>query len=473
MKITIHATPENTKTILDLAEEQGFSLPCNCHGANACGGRQYDFPCGQIPHSDVTVRIPDVQNFSGISLKQKTDKNIRPDSVLIDLGTTTIAIVFYNSASQTVFHSEVFPNPQRTYGADVISRILYDVKFHKDYTLKNLICAELENRYETVLSSDSKISIRTCLIGGNTTMIHLLMGYPLDGMKQSPFTPFQTEIMAFNHRGTSVYLLPWLSAFIGGDITAGLLSLHFDSRHDTCLLADLGTNGELALLHHDIVYTASTAAGPAFEGGGLSCGCPAIPGALSDLTWHRIMPKMQTIDNKLAIGICGSGAISILSELIRNDFLLPSGILSENFPETGLLISRTTAGKNISFTANDVRQMQLAVAAIGAGIDTLCHEADISPETVSHLYLAGGLGYSISVEKASLTGLFSGIPVSKITPVGNSCLNGLASLSARPSSISRRIEKLKKQCREQILADNPYFEKQFIHHMTYEFISTL
>ncbi len=473
MNITIHATPENTKTILDLAEEQGFSLPCNCHGANACGGRQYDFPCGQIPHSDITIQIPDVHNFSGISLNQKTDKNTLPDSVLIDLGTTTIAMVFYNSMSQTLFYSEVFPNPQRAYGADVISRIHYDVKFHEDYTLKTLICHELESHYQTVVSSNRMISIRTCLIGGNTTMIHLIMGYPLNGMKQSPFTPYAPESLTFYHHKTFVSIFPWLSAFIGGDITAGALSLNFDFRHDTCLLADLGTNGELVLLHHDILYTASTAAGPAFEGGGLSCGCPAIPGAVSDMTWHQIMPKLQTINNKLAIGICGSGAISILSELIRNRFLLPSGILSDKFPDKGLLISRTVSGENLFFTAKDVRQMQLAIAAIGAGIDTLCHEAGIYPDDIHHLFLAGGLGYNISLEKASLTGLFSEIPTSKISSVGNSCINGLACLASEPSRIPERAEHLKKQSHEIILADNPFFEKQFIRHMSYESISTL
>ena len=283
MKITIHAAPDNKKTVLDLAEEQGISLPCNCHGANACGGRQYNFPCGMVPTQDVAISLPAPKKIDAIALEQKKDKSNLPDCLLIDVGTTTVAMVFYNSAKRTVYESCAFPNPQRAYGADVISRIKYDVEFHDDYTLKTLICDEISKQFDSVCSSNPGLSIRLCLIGGNTTMIHLLMGFPLDGMAKSPFTPYHTDNLNLRYGDTDVCILPWLSAFIGGDITAGLLLLDFDRRQDACLLADLGTNGELVLLHQGKLYTASAAAGPAFEGGGLSCGCPAIAGAISDI----------------------------------------------------------------------------------------------------------------------------------------------------------------------------------------------
>lgn len=472
MTITIHATSENEKTIIDLAEEQGFSVPCNCHGANVCGGRQYDFPCGMIPHSDTTISLPDANEIMVTTLDAKTDKTILPDSLLIDIGTTTVAMVFYHSAARTVFHSVTFTNPQRAYGADVISRIKYDVEFHNDYTLKKLICDEISNQFHTFFCLHSDIKIKTCLIGGNTTMIHLLLGFPLDGMAKSPFTPYSCNELHLCYHNTDVYILPWLSAFIGGDITAGLLSLDFDKRTDTCLLADLGTNGELALLHDGMLFTAGTAAGPAFEGGGLSCGCPAIPGAISDMTWNPIIPKLQTIGNKLPVGICGSGAVSILSELITHGYLLPSGILADKFPDTGILIGKTAAAKDIRFTAEDVRQMQLAVAAIGAGIDALCRQAEISLADVDHFYLAGGLGHHMHIEKASLTGLFSNMDTDRITPVGNSCLSGLAAISSKLSTLTDRTSHVKDICREHILADDDYFQQQFIRHMTYESIST-
>lgn len=472
MKITIHAAPENTKTILDLAEEQGISVPCNCHGANVCGGRQYDFPCGLIPHSDITVSIPDKKRLTGIALAPASDKSIPPDTLLIDLGTTTVAMVFYHSTAKTVFHSITFENPQREYGADVISRIKYDVEFHNDYALKERIRSNISKVFGDFNSSQRNLSIQTCFIGGNTTMIHLLLGLPLNGMTGSPFTPHPYQDFSFSYNETDIYILPWLSAFIGGDITAGLLSLDFDQRTDTCLLADLGTNGELALLHNGTVLTASAAAGPAFEGGGLSCGCPAVTGAVSDFVWNPVMPRLKTIGNKLPTGICGSGAISILSELIKHGFLLSSGVLADTFPVNGLRISKTPSSGDILFTAADVRQMQLATAAIGAGIDTLCKQAHISVEQISRLYLAGGFGYHMDIEKAARTGLFSNIDTSQITSVGNSCLNGLAEISYRPDALSERVHHLQEQCLELVLADDEYFQKQFIQHMTYDSVST-
>lgn len=467
MKVTIHAAPDNKKTILDLAEEQGISLPCNCHGANVCGGRQYDFPCGMVPTQDVTISLPAPKKIDAIGLEQKTDKSILPDCLLTDIGTTTVAMVFYNSVKHTVYESCTFPNPQRAYGTDVISRIKYDVEFHDDYTLKSLICDEISKQFNSVCSSNPGLSIRLCLIGGNTTMIHLLMGFPLDGMSKSPFTPYDTDNLNLRYDGTDVYVLPWLSAFIGGDITAGLLLLDFDRRQDTCLLADLGTNGELVLLHHGKLYTASTAAGPAFEGSGLSCGCPAIAGAIADIEWHRIKPKLQTIGNKLPTGICGSGAVSILSELITHGYVLPSGSLADTFPQDGILLSKTADSKEIRFIPDDVRQMQLAVAAIGAGISTLCKRAGISTRDISRLYLAGGLGHHISVKKAVVTGLFSDIPASNVISAGNSCLRGLAAICPDLSSLSRRTSLLAEASREIVLAHDPYFGEQFIHHMTY------
>lgn len=475
MKITVHGTPENTKSILDLLEDQGIPLPCNCHGANSCGGKQYDFPCALVPYEDITVTVHPRESFGGLALSREQNKNHLPDTLLIDLGTTTVAMVYYSSLHKTVFYSEVFPNPQLPYGTDVISRIKYDTDPAHKHELTHMICEVLSQHYNSFLASHKNIPIETCLIGGNTTMIHLLLGLSLKGMAAAPFSPMgvSPDKLNFFQGSTEIRILPWLSAFIGGDIVSGMLYLNFGNRKDTCLLVDLGTNGELALVYEQKIYTAGTAAGPAFEGGGLSCGTPAVPGAISDVSLKRTLPQTRTIGNKLPTGICGSGAVSILSQLLTCQYMDSSGILTNKFPEDGLILSRTPSGQKIRFTKQDVRQMQLAVAAIGAGIDTLCHSAGISADDVDQLCLAGGLGYHINISRAAASGMFSNVETTRIHGVGNSCLLGLASIARRPDDLSRRIENLRKNSHEVILADNDYFQKQFIRHMTYEYNSAL
>lgn len=467
MKFFLHATPENKKTILDLLEEQGVSLPCNCHGAHSCGGTRYDFPCNKIPKQDITITLREQLSFSGLSLEQKPDKSVLPDTILIDIGTTTVAMVYYHSDKNTVFHSEAFPNPQITYGADVISRIKYDVEFHEHYTLKHVICDVIQKHHQHIIQRFPDIRIHQCLIGGNTTMIHLLLGASLSGMASAPFTPDTSIRLYHKYADTNVFILPWLSAFIGGDVLAGLLHLNFDTRLDTCLLADLGTNGELVLCHKGKLYMTSTAAGPAMEGNGLSCGVPAIPGAISDITLTPLMPRLQTIGNKLPSGICGSGAISLFSELLSRGYLTTEGILTSKFPPDGILLAKCSDGTLIRFTREDVRQMQTAIAAIGAGISTLLFHAGISASEIDHLYLAGGLGTCVNIEKAAKTGIFAQIDFSHISSIGNSCLLGLADISKNQQSTKSRIGSLSNRSEEITLADDLYFEKNFIRHMTY------
>ena len=474
MQIHIEANSNNTLSVLDLLEKQGFSLPCNCHGANVCGGTQYDFPCTLIPKEPLTVCLRDSitkEKIEGLGLMQKADLSVFPDSLLIDIGTTTIAMVYYHSAKKTTFFTEVFPNPQIPYGADVISRINYDVSDHEHHLLHHRIVSCLEEHASSFFLQFPDVSLRQCLIGGNTTMIHLLLNLSLEGMTGFPFTPSEFTNFCFTYNKVEVFILPWLSAFIGGDITSGLLSLSFNTRKDTCLLADLGTNGELVLCHQNHLFTASTAAGPALEGNGLSHGCPAIPGAISDVSLRGVVPRIQTIANKLPAGICGSGAISTLAELLSQHYIHADGTLTEKFPKNGILLARSKETV-ISFSINDVRQMQLAIAAIAAGIDTLCHEAGISPDKVDSLYLAGGLGYSISLEKASLLGMFCSIRPERIHCVGNSCLNGLAELSEDFSNLQQFVSHVKKHTTDISLADNSYFQSSYLAHMSYEHSET-
>lgn len=463
MKITISAEPSNTKNILTLIEEMGYPLPCNCQGARHCSGARYSFDCSMIPKTAVTVTIPDAgENLHGISLEDKSCVPGAGNCLLIDIGTTTIALALMDLNSGELRQTTVFANPQRSFGADVLSRIRSSLDGRKN-KLKAVVQDSLQKETKKICERNNQTPdhIEHCFIGGNTAMIHLLLGYDCRPLAGSPFQIKEQTPEPFFIKRCKVIILPWISAFIGGDITAGIYACPLTSCSPS-LFIDLGTNGEMLLHYKGTFFAASTAAGPAFEGNGLSCGCPGIPGAISAVRLRRLRPAVTTIENKLPIGICGSGAISLMAELLHHNFVTGAGILTEKFPVDGIFLGHSLTGTPIYFTADDFRGVQLAIAAIGAGIDTLCHEAGIFPTDIKSLYLGGGFGFYLDLSACYDLGLFSHIDTSRIIPMGNTCLRGLYEYACRHKA-SLDIPPVTSVS----LADSSFFQSCFISHMTY------
>lgn len=466
MKITVPADAKNTQNILTLIEEMGYKLPCNCQGKHLCSGKNYSFDCAMIPKESVTVTLPESgQAVRGIALENRPVLPGGADTLLIDLGTTTVALVLLDRKTGVLRQTHVFPNPQRILGADVISRIQASCAGQAK-RLSELIRTAL--REETSLlcrkNRQSVDEINSCLIGGNTTMIHLLMEYDCTPLASSPFVPGVKPPDSFRYGSATIHILPWMSAFVGGDITAGIIACGLETTDRTTLLIDLGTNGEMVLSHNRHLYTAATAAGPALEGASLSCGCAAVPGAISQVRLHRNRAAITTIDNKLPIGLCGSGAFSLCAELLRNALLQTDGILSDNFPAEGISLGTTPQGRKLTFTAEDLRELQLAIAAIGAGIDTLCFEAGISPDTIEMLYVGGGFGLFLDISDCILLHMLPDIPTDRIQARGNTCLQGLYELSINEGHHRHAVSLPYSTVN---LADNDCFKERFIRHMTY------
>lgn len=468
MSVTVKADEHNTKNILSLLEEMGCSLPCNCHGRRHCDGRQYSFDCTLIPKEPVTVELPEsAPKLSGIALEDKIAEAGSADTLLIDLGTTTVALALIDSVSGALRQTCVFANPQTAFGADVVSRI-QAACLGESGALRDATARALAERAGQLCAQNHQplADITSCYIGGNTTMIHLLMGYDCSPLAGSPFTLQEDSPAPFWHNSPEgschVTILPWLSAFIGGDVTAGLIACRMTERDTSALLIDLGTNGEMALYHRGTLYTAATAAGPAFEGGGLSCGCPGIPGAICRVQLKRLRPALATIDNKLPLGLCGSGAVSLCAELLRHGYVDRQGILTERFPADGLRLALSAQGAPILFTAEDFRTMQPAIAAIAAGIDTLAHSAGIRPEEIEEIFLGGGFGFYLEPDDCHALGMFSSLRPQAIHAMGNTCLRGLYDCAVFPDRALHLPP-----VRLVSLADSPVFQKQFIRHMTY------
>lgn len=464
MKLTIHADQTNEQNIPSLLDKMGYSIPCNCHGAHHCNGKRYSFDCSFIPKESITIEWEQSeQPMHGISLESLPIEDGLFDTLLLDIGTTTLAFALISRKTKKLHQCSTIENPQRKFGNDVVSRIRSACEGNSD-TLQHLLIDAIENETKRLCSKNNQTTsdISKCYIGGNTAMIHLLLGYPCDSLAKSPFRIKESLPQPFLFSQCEINISPWISPFVGGDIYAGLLTPKLYQNKETFLFVDLGTNGELVLSHQGKYYVTSTAAGPAFEAGNLTCGCAGIPGAIQKVILRKLQPKLTTINNRLPIGICGSGAISLCAELVRKQYITNEGILTNLFPEEGIFLANAADGSRIIFTVDDLRNVQLAIAAIAAGIDTLLYEANVHPADVSTLYLGGGFGFHLEKEDCKILGIFSALHCDTLSVLGNSCLQGLFHCCTENLSFanSNRFSSIS-------LADNEYFQQQFIEHMCF------
>lgn len=477
MKVNITANATNTKTLFTLLKEQGMILPHSCNEKGTCGQcavmtnrNGWQLACSFIPSEDIVVEIPDRESeneannitakhsISAISHFTRHQKSFSEPILLIDLGTTTIAMVLLGEDG-AVSHQVTFANPNKDYGTDVIARMKSSNEGYR-HKMQEQLAEEFKKQWTKFPDK----SINACYIAGNTVMIHLLMGYSCEELSVYPFTPHTLKEIQLTYLSCPVYIFPAISSFIGGDITSGLFSLYFENREDTCLFLDLGTNGELALLQEGHITVASVAAGPAFEGGNLSCGCQGIPGAITDVKLGGLRPRLTTIGNKLPIGLCGSGALSITAELLKKNYVTKEGIITDSFPEDGILMGKSVAGANLLFTRDDFRQVQLALASVKAGIHTLLAENNLSYHDIDHIYIAGGFGYALSLETACALGIINPEWKSITESVGNSSLSGLERYALEGN---QNLRKLISKTTELSLAENSYFKEELIRCMTF------
>ena len=439
---------------------------------------------------------------------ENMDKEKSVYGIAIDIGTTTLAAELISLTDGICLKTASSVNHQRAYGADVISRIRAAASGDAE-KLRESILKDVRNLAETLLAGQDEnvLNVSKIVIAGNTTMIHLLLGYSCVGLGAAPFTPVNLApedmtwgelngeyeetresgdakesgvardgsdarehgyVRECGHTGinqtTKVQIMPGISAFVGGDITAGMMGCGM--RPDKCeMLIDIGTNGEMVLAAGDHFLVSSVAAGPAFEGGNISCGMPGVPGAVCRaVLFGKNNMVTKTIGNKPAIGLCGTGIIDVMYELVRHHIVDTQGILGEPWFEKGFPV---VPGK-IYFTQEDIRQVQMAKAAICAGLEVLLQKSNISHEQIKKVYVAGGFGMGLDMEKALGIGL---LPIGlrgKLTPVGNSALEGAARcLTHSKESSDMQPQEIAAISHEINLADTPEFQELYLKHMQF------
>lgn len=408
--------------------------------------------------------------------------------IAVDLGSTTLAAVLMDAGGTILARASAI-NSQRAYGADVISRIQAANQGYGK-CLQECICKDLEGLFQTLCSGISRAHahVARIAIAGNTTMLHLLRGYSCQSLGQSPFKPvsIEMECLAYGElfsevsgcEGSFVYLLPGLSAYVGADIMAGLYSSGFfdTPKPEVACFVDLGTNGEMAVGNRAGFVTASAPAGPAFEGGNLSCGMPGVPGAISNVSflYHRV--RIQTADQKKPCGICGTGALEAVAALKKEGLLDDDGLLVPELFETGLELAKREDGSSICLTQADIREIQMAKAAIRAGLETLLSRfskdfmgGEAEPESISRVYLAGGFGYYLSADTAIEIGLFPAGWKDKIVPCGNTSLKGAMEflLDGVNSGCFVKMKEISKKNQSIQLAEDGRFQSLFVERMCF------
>ena len=425
---------------------------------------------------EVSVSQSDESLFEAVGETENTEESGTEESfynVAVDIGTTTIAMSLTGGESGKVFHTVTSVNSQRAYGADVISRIQASVDGKKE-VLKNSIQKDLQDSMDKLLKETgvSGEDVGKIVIGGNTTMGHLLMGYDCDTLGVFPFTPVNIdfikgteEILGTDRFGKKeVILLPGISTYVGGDIVSGMYAYDFTEKEDVCMFIDLGTNGEMGIGNKEKILVTSTAAGPAFEGGNITWGMGSVPGAICSVKLEGTEAEVKTIRDEAPQGICGTGVVETAAELVREEIVDETGALDEDYFDDGFPLAKTPDGKEIVFTQKDVREIQLAKAAVRAGVETLLLRYGIKKEEVSKVYLAGGFGYKLNTDKAIAIGMIPEEWADRIVAVGNSSLSG-ACKYLKDENGDKTIEKLVSISEEINLSADKEFNEFYMNEM--------
>ncbi|MDR0598407.1 MAG: ASKHA domain-containing protein [Treponema sp.] len=393
----------------------------------------------------------------------------------VDIGTTTIVVALLDLLTGQILDRVSMINKQREFGADVISRMQRASKGE----LPQLSGRVRKQISEGIAELCEKNAVRprdVCkvAIAGNTTMMHLLMGFSCATLGQYPFTPVTLDFVSCAYPelfegdlSCEVTTLPGISTYVGADITAGIFFTEMHRSAEPTLLMDIGTNGEMALMVSGKLLCTATAAGPAFEGGNIQWGTGSIPGAISQVAWRDGKFEIKTIGNQTPAGICGSGVVDAVYEGLRSGFIEGSGKFNTTVPESGIFLAKTTDGQDINFCQKDVRELQLAKSAIRSGLDALIRHADLSYDEVKTLYIAGGFGYNLNFNSGVGIGLIPKELHSKIRLIGNSSLGGAVRYLLDRQS-EETINTIIGMAGEYSLPEDAYFNEMFVENITFD-----
>ena len=371
----------------------------------------------------------------------------------VDVGTTTVAVRLLDLHTGEVLGVETMENPQRQIASDVIGRMESAMK-NGGEVLRKTICDAVDQMVESLCKKAGVTACDVRVVTGNTTMLYLYTGKDPSCLSCAPF---EADCL-FDLQAENTYFPPCMSAFVGADITCAVLASGMTKKDHTALLVDVGTNGEIALWKNGQLLVSATAAGPAFEGGGIQMGCGSIPGAVDKVWAENGKIEYTTIGNGAPVGLCGSGIIDACAALLDTEMVDETGATDED---------ELTIAPGVFLTDRDIRAIQLAKGAIAAGIKTLMDEQHITAEEIDVMYLAGGFGSHLNLESAARIGLIPRELVKKTVVIGNAALSG-AHMMLLNLSCQDEARKIASRARTVNLGGNPAFTENFMECMMFE-----
>lgn len=402
--------------------------------------------------SDFEVQCVIAQNKEHVFVYDVFEKsaNVVAAGLAIDIGTTTVSAVMVDMLTGRILAKASSGNGQIRYGADVINRIIESQKPGGHKKLQDAIIDETLNPMIQQMSRAAGLSSRQIYrlsVGGNSTMNHLLLGINADPLRMEPYIPafyktnsiYASDIRLNVHPDAHVIIAPNIGSYVGGDITAGaLVSMLWNQPHFS-LFIDLGTNGELVFGNSDFMMSCACSAGPAFEGGDISCGMRATDGAIEacKIDKETMEPTFDIIGDpgQKPIGLCGSGIIDVIAELFRCGIISPKGkfvregkrVKHDHYGMGSYVLAfeeEAAGSKDVEITEVDIDNFIRAKGAIFSAIRTMLKSLDFDISMIEEVYVAGGIGSGINMQNAVNIGMFPDIPIEYYHYIGNSSLCG-------------------------------------------------
>jgi uncharacterized 2Fe-2S/4Fe-4S cluster protein (DUF4445 family) len=431
----------------------------------------------------ITVTLGRKNNNFKIIQIQGGDTSKRNFGIALDIGTTTVVAQLVDMNSKEILGTKASHNRQSRYGEDVISRIIYACNRNGMEPLNKAVIGNIGDLVKS-LAREKRVDldeITAVMAAGNTTMTHLLLGLEPCFIRTEPYIPTATTFPVMKasdvwipaHPDGFFGVMPCVSSYVGGDITAGVLASGMGDSSKISMLMDLGTNGEIVVGNNEWLVCCSASVGPAFEGGGLKCGMRATQGAIQAASISNGHVNYSTIGNVKPYGICGSGVIDVMSELFKNKWIQPDGKFdagkaNSRVRETAegqeFIVARageSEGGKDIVITEYDIDNLIKSKGAVYAAATVLTKSVGIDFQSLDRVFVAGGFGNYLNIEKAIMIGLLPDLPLERFQFIGNSSLSG-ARMALMSNHAFEKAQEIAKRMTYFELSVNQDFMNEFI-----------